>query len=419
LGEFTRGWRTVAASAAGACVGLTGLGFYSFGLFVKPLAASFGWSRGQVGLGLSFITLGTVLAAPAVGLLTDRWGVRRVAVPALAGLALGYGLLAGVGPAIVSFYAACFGLALLGAGTTPVTWTRAVSVLFVQRRGLALGLTMLGSAVAGLLCAGVLQPLIQIQGFRTAYLAMAALTALVALPIVLVFLRDPAPAAAPDRAVAGEGLTQAARRPAFWMIGLAMTALITAQSGVTVHLVPLLTDRGMTPIRAAGVAGLMGLSVFFGRIGVGALLDRLHPPTVAVMSLMLPMTAAVMLATCGAVPSLLTAAALLLGLGAGAEIDLMSYFTARHFGTAAYGRIYGALFVLFSLGNGLGTPVFGTIYDHDGGYEPALWGAAALFAVGAGLFAALSFCRVHQGALAGDHGVDPLTPAQAQSGALV
>ena len=388
--EIARGWRTILAAAAGACVGLTGLVFYSFGLFVKPLSATFGWSRGQIALGMTWITVGTVLTGPPVGILVDRFGVRRVAVPSLLGLAIAYVFLARMQGSIAGFYLACFGVALLGCATSPVTWTRAVSLAFDRNRGLALGLTMLGSALASLVGGPLLQSLIVHQGWRAASLAIAAFTAFVALPIVLTFMREPAHAAR-SAASDGPGLTlaEAVRTPPFWLIGFGILALIMAQSGLTVNLIPLLTDRGLGPVEAAAMAGLMGVAILVGRVGVGWLLDRYHPPTVAGLALTCPVAAAAIFATCGSHPGMIAAGVLLLGLGAGAEIDFLSYFTSRYFGLRAYGRIYGALFIMFSVGNGLGAPLIGAAYDHWGSYVPALWAAAVVFGIGALLFASI------------------------------
>ena len=389
--EIRQGWSTVLASAFGACAGLTGLAFYTFGLFVKPLSAEFGWSRGEVALGLTWITVGTIITAPGVGWLIDRYGVRRVAAPSLIGLGLAYALLSRIDSAIVTFYLACFGVSFLGCATSPVTWTRAVSLRFERSRGLALGLTLLGSASAGLIGGPVLQGVITDHGWRTAYLAMAGFTILVAFPMVLVFLRGPSPAvqtAAPERS--GMTLAQAVRHPPFWILGVGILVLITAQSGVIVHLVPLLTDRGLTPVHAAGLAGLMGLSIFFSRVIVGTLLDRFNPPLVAGLVLAAPVVAIAILATCGDSRPALVVSVLLLGLSAGAEIDFLSFFAARHFGLKSYGRIYGVLFAMFSMGNGLGAPLVGAAFDHWGSYAPGLWTAAALFAVGAAMFASLA-----------------------------
>jgi predicted MFS family arabinose efflux permease len=390
--EFKAGWPTVVASAAGACAGLTGLAFYTFGLFVKPLSEAFGWTRGQITLGMSFITLGTVIMAPMVGWLIDRYGVRRVAAPSLLGLGVAYGLAAQVGPALWTFYAACLGIAVLGCATSPISWTRAVNLQFSRGRGLALGLTLLGSATAGVVGVPAIQLMIVEHGWRVGYMAVGAFAVVVAFPLVALLLGRGAAAAAAQTTVGHAGMTlpEALRTPTFWTIGMAILFLITAQSGVIVHLVPLLTDRGLPRVEAAGLAGVMGLAIFASRGVIGALLDRFSPPLVAGVSLLAPVAAAAILALCGADRLGLLAAVLLLGLGAGAEIDFLSFFAVRHFGLRAYGRIYGWLFAMFSIGNGIGAPLVGAIYDRSG-YQPALWGAFVLFALGAGLFASLAW----------------------------
>nr|WP_295106905.1 MFS transporter [uncultured Caulobacter sp.] len=391
--EFRSGWTTILASALGACAGLTGLAFYTFGLFVKPLNAAFGWTRGEITLGMSFITLGTVVCAPLVGWMIDRWGVRRVAGPSLIGAALAFVLMSRVGPDVWTFYAGCLGVAVLGCATAPVSWTRAVSQRFVKARGLALGLTLLGSATAGVVGVPAVQWLITHRGWSAGYLGIAGFSALVVFPAVILLLgRAPKHGGeGPKLALSGLTLAEALRTGAFWTLAIGVLLLITAQSGTIIHLVPMLTDRGLAPAQAAGIAGTMGLAVFVSRIVVGALLDRFPPALVAGLTLIAPVAAAVILATCGADRAALTVAVLLLGLAAGAEIDFLSYFAARHFGLRAYGQIYGCLFAMFSLGNGLGAPIMGAIYDRTGAYQPALWGGAVLFAGGAALFASLAW----------------------------
>jgi predicted MFS family arabinose efflux permease len=391
--EFKSGWMTILAAAAGAGVGMTGFAFYTFGLFVKPLSQTFGWSRGQIGLGLTWITIGTILCAPAVGWLTDRFGVRKVALPSLLGLGLAYALLSRVNGAIGSFYLGCFGVAFLGCATSPVTWTRAVSEVFQRSRGLALGVTLLGSASASLFGVPFLAGVIASHGWPSAYLTMAAITVLFAFPVVLIFLRGPGgkvrdPSAPPP---AGVALAQAIKTWPFWIIGVGVMIMITAQSGTIVHLVPLLTDRGLTTVQAAGIAGVLGLSIFISRVCVGALLDRFNPAIVAGLVMLAPVVASAVLATCGRNPLLLTIAVLLEGLSSGAEIDFLSFFVARYFGIRAYGRIYGTLFAMFSMGNGLGAPLVGAAFDHWHSYVQALWIAGGLFLIGAAMFASLVF----------------------------
>src|SRR5690606_21827987 len=136
-------------------------------------------------------------------------------------------------------------------------------------------------------------------------------------------------------------------------------------------------------VEAAGLAGVMGISVFVSRVIVGGLLDRFSPPMVAGLTLLAPVVSMVILATCGDHRLAIVLAVLLLGLAAVAEIDFLSFFAARRFGMRAYGSIYGWLFAMFSLGNGIGAPLVGAMYDTNGGYQVAIWGAAVLFALGA------------------------------------
>jgi predicted MFS family arabinose efflux permease len=390
--EIARGWKTIVSAGFGAWVGLTGLGFYTFGAFVKPLSTTFGWSRGQVALGLSCITLGTIVMSPLVGALMDRFGARRLALPSLVGIGLSYALFSQVNGAIISFYLACFTFSILGAATSPVTWTRAVTRYFDRNRGLALGLTLMGSACASLIGVPVVGWVIQHHGWRAAYLAMAAFTLLVAFPIVLFFMHAPAKDAKSGASPqSGILLAHAVRRAPFWILGFGAMILITAQSGTVVHLVPLLTDRGLAPVEAAGIAGLLGVAILGSRAMVGGLLDRFHPPAVAGIILLAPAISAVMLATGGSSKPWLIVAVLLQGLSSGAEIDLLSFFAGRFFGMRAYGKIYGALFAMFSVGNGLGAPIVGAIFDHAHSYRPALWLTAILFLIGAALFASLTF----------------------------
>ena len=74
--EFARGWRTLIAASIGNGTGLSGLAFYTFGVFVLPLTTAFGWSRGEVSIAASFLIVGTAITAPVIGTIIDRFGAR-------------------------------------------------------------------------------------------------------------------------------------------------------------------------------------------------------------------------------------------------------------------------------------------------------------------------------------------------------
>nr|NKB46156.1 MFS transporter [Alphaproteobacteria bacterium] len=153
--EFQRGWRTLLACAVGNGFGLSGFAFYTFGVFVIPLVDAFGWTRGEVSTAASFLLLGTVFTAPIVGTIVDRFGAKRVGLISMGLLAIGYASLTQLGGGIAFFYAMWLTMSLVGGGTTPVVWTRAVNLWFDKGRGLALGLALAGSGLAGIVGPGV------------------------------------------------------------------------------------------------------------------------------------------------------------------------------------------------------------------------------------------------------------------------
>lgn len=382
--EFARGWTIVLACILGVGVGVTGLPFYTFGIFVKPLAADFGWSRGAITTGMLCLNFGGMVTSPFIGKLMDRFGVRTLALTSLVGLAIGFLLLSRTGSSVATFYAGWLALSFLGCATSPLAWTRAVNLNFDKARGLALGLTLLGTGIASILGPPAVQALIARYGWRGAYVGIALFILLVALPIAFAFLREPVPETNRSRAEAliGAGYREAVTSRRFLLIGLGIFCVILAQASATVHLVPLLGDRGMSAGQAASIAGLLGVAVIIGRVLVGLLLDRFHAPKVARIFLALPALALLLLLSCHDAASA-GGAALLLGLAAGAEVDLLAYLVSRYFGMLNYGAIYGTLLSIFTLGAGLGPVLTGLAYDSAKSYDLALAVGTALFLIGA------------------------------------
>lgn len=408
--ELRSGALLILACMVGVGVGLTGLPYYTFGTFMKPLAADLGWTRGQVAMGSLFLHSGTIVTSPFVGRFIDRYGTRRIALISLAGLAIGLLGVASSGPSLLSFDVAWMAVALLGCGTTPLTWTRIINTHFRRQRGLALGMTLMGTGLASIVGPRFCAYLIAVSSWRAAYAGLAAFILLLALPVVAFGLRERGGTRV-VRAVADTGVTlkQAMATRRFWCVAVGIFLVIFAQAAAIIHLVPLLTDRGIRAASAASLAGLMGIAVVVGRLCIGSLLDRFPAPRVAAVVLPLPAIALVLLATGTGMPLTITAI-LLIGLSSGAEVDLLAYVSSRYFGLKHYGSIYGVLLSMFALGAALGPTAAGAVFDHTGSYVPALWGGAVLFLLGTILFATLGaypvFAAEEGGAAEGRHGND-------------
>jgi len=147
--------------------------------------------------------------------------------------------------------------------------------------------------------------------------------------------------------------------------------VVTTINGIVGHLVPLLTDRGLEVRQATATLSAVGLSTIAGRLMSGYLLDRFFAPYVTAVLFLLPLVGVSILAA-GAGGSAPLLAAITLGFGLGAEVDVIGFMVSRYFGLRAYGEIYGCLFAIFTVGTGLGPVLMGLSFDATRSYNGAL-----------------------------------------------
>jgi len=381
--EFRGRSLLILASAVGLSTGMTATMFYSMGTLIPSIQAEFGWNRGDISLAVTIMTVGLFLSGPLAGKLCDRFGAAAVGTFSLLAYALAVVAMTFLVRTLEVFWAFYFFIAVLGAGSTPIVLVRPISAVFQKRRGLALGIALTGAGVAGFWVPILVSSVIEGLGWRAAYYALAA-TAVVAAPLVWVGFRsverNPADTAA---SLMQQGMTadEARRTPIYWLLTVMALTMAVGIAGVVVHLVPLFRDLGDTPGDAARTASIVGLSSVLGRIAVGMLLDRFAPTLVSMVILILAAVGIILLWGAGLQYAVLSVA--LLGLAAGAEIDLLAYLTARYFGRRAYGAIYGWQYSVFALGYGLSPFLVGRLRDHFGSYDIALVCSAGLMALAA------------------------------------
>ena len=189
--EFGRGWPVVSAAAVGVGLGLSPLPFYTLGVFVAPLVQEFGWTPAQVfGFAFPIYTIGAFLMSPLIGVLTDRIGARKVALASVVGFGLVM-MAMSLNTGSLTLYAVLWAvLAVCGAGTLPITFTRPVASWFERQRGFALGIALIATGMFGTLAKYASEAVIAEAGWRAAYLVVGALPILIALPIVALGFRD-------------------------------------------------------------------------------------------------------------------------------------------------------------------------------------------------------------------------------------
>lgn len=378
--EFRRGWRIVAGGAIGAAFSISALPFYTLGIFLKPIAAATGWSREAIQWGFAVQMLVMVGISWLWGAAVDRFGARPVALLSMLGFAAALAALPLFAASISGWYLGWALVALLGAGTAQMTWTRGISGWFDRSRGAALGLALFGTGITAVLAPPIMTAIIANRGWPMGYHLLGAAVVVIALPVVGLWFRD---APISNRAaLPGADRASVLRDRRFWTMLLVFSAVTFGVAGLIPNLVPLLTDRGLDAATAARYASLAGLSVMAGRIVAGFLLDRFWAPLVALLFLAIPAAACFLLAGT-TLPSgpLIGVAAVCVGLAGGAEFDLIAYMAGRYFGMKNYGFIYGMLMAGVLGATGFAPAVFGHIHGLYGSYDPALLAAGATFLI--------------------------------------
>jgi predicted MFS family arabinose efflux permease len=395
-GEFRRGWPIVLSAFLGIGLGLSPLPFYTAGVFAPHLAAAFGWKIGDIFTSLLITTLMVVWAGPLAGVLAVRWGVRRVALVSTALFGLAFMLPALSNGSLALFYASWAVIAIAGAGTLPITWTRAVNHRFDVRKGFALGLSLMGTGLFGILCKPYLAWAIGAFGWRGGYVALGLLPLLIALPVGFFLFRDEdAPHGdAPPPLVSGFTLAETLRDWRFWLIALAILPISFSLAGPVPNLENILKHSGMTPERMLALTPLVGVTALLGRLIGGWLLDRFWAPAVGFVILGAPAVSCWILAGDALGFDMAAAAILLIGFALGVEYDLIAFLVARYFGLKSYAAIYGILYVCFALGSGLAPLVFGRDFDAHGNYHLALIASSAALVASAASLMLLGRYRV-------------------------
>jgi predicted MFS family arabinose efflux permease len=375
------GWVVVAAGSTIIGVGLGTM--FALGVFLRPIEDSVGWSRtaiSSVAL-LNWMAMG--LGSFVWGVASDRIGTRGVAVAG--GILLGAGLvLASQAQALWHFYLA-FGLMVgfaVGAFYAPLTST--VTKWFTIRRGLAVSLVSAGNGIGILVLAPFARALTSAWDWRVAMLVLGDLAWLIVVPLALLIREEPADAgavaaggaAAPDREYT---TSQVLGAPQFWAIALTHFACCAAHAGPIFHMVTNATDQGVAAMTAALALGVSGLASIAGRVGGGLIADRYGARPTLIVGLALQAVVIFLYLFVRDAGAFL-AIAVLFGLSYGGVMPLYALVTREYFGERVMGAAYGGVFLVSTLGMGLGSWAGGLIYDRLGGYA---WLFMGSFAIGA------------------------------------
>lgn len=405
------GWWTVLASSI---INLWGLGYHLYGIsaLFKPIASELGFNRTVTSVAVAINRLLGGIEGPVAGGLTDRFGPKWVVFFGVFLLGLGLILMYYIN-SLWAFYVA-WGV-IMGTGgniALMLPMDKAIANWFVKKRGLAQGIRWVFRGLAGVLVLPLIAWLIVTQGWRMACLIGGIVMLVVGLPLAFFFFKRYRPeyyGLLPDGARVEEEqardtsqmidrgikyaaeveeveftLRQASRTPAFWLLIVASTVHGFSTTAIVTHSIPFFTDRGIDPLRAAGILALMALVSIPSRFVGGLITDRLKK-----QHLRFIMGTTYLLEAVGMTAFLLNQSIamiyvwfILRGIGTGGGLVLASLLRARYFGRKALGSI-GGFSSMFLTPVGMAAPIYiGYVYDSTGSYISAFNLLAALIAVG-------------------------------------
>ncbi len=389
-----------------------GFSIYAFAVFLKPLNEEFGGGRfGVTTLPLAMSLTGIIIA-PVVGRLIARGSIRNFMT--LGCVSVGAAFLIGARATELWHLALVFGtLISFGMNTMGgVTTSTLVVNWFDQSRARALGISLMGVSLSGMVMAHVATWLVQSGGWRETYEIFGWIVLGIAPLVFLTAVGKPedkglraygaeegaSNASAPDPTFdfpSGERRAEwttleALREPNLWVISIVAGLTFMGTTGIMTHILAFGTDSGLDSTSAAWLLSMLAGGAVAGKLVFGWLADRLGERPALIVSLVMQILAfAVLTVGSGFWP--LIAICTFLGLGVGGAMQLAVALLARAFGPAVFGQMMGLMMPLMIPFQSMGAPLAGFIFDKTGSYVLAFWVFSAALTAAA---IVLSFLRL-------------------------
>ncbi|MFH0914381.1 MAG: MFS transporter [Chloroflexota bacterium] len=381
----------VIALAAFSILAVTYGSQLTFGVFFKPLAEEFGWTRAATSAAYSLnLTVHGILGI-IMGRLTDRFGPRMTVMLFGSFLGIGYLLLSQTN-ALWQFYLLFGAVLAIGLSTGMVPPMATVTRWFVKRRGLVNGIASSGVNFGQVIMSLLAGWLILSYGWRKSYF-IAGLGLLVAILFFGFLLkRDPAdigekpygaesasgdPAPLASTQPVDFSLSRAARMPSFWLLWVTYFCFGFSRSLLTVHTAPLITDMGFPLTFAAGILAFMGGLAIVGRLALGTLADRLGGRATMRLGFVLMAVSTLWLTVAREVWALYLFAAVF-GFSWGGLACVRVPLAAEVFGVGSLGAILGVTEFGTALGGAAGPLVGGWLFDIYSSYQTSLLVSAGI-----------------------------------------
>jgi len=376
-------------------------GFIHFGFTAvfEPIASDFGWSYAQVSFAASLRGLQTGFLAPAVGLLMDRWGPRRLVFAGATIIGLGLLLLSRIS-SLATFYGAYILIAMGLSTCIGVVPIATVGNWFQRKVTLATAILVSGTATGGLMVP-LAARLIDIFEWRTAMVILGFGALGILLPLSLLFRHKPEqygylpdgdlhkkPPVNEDQSSAqGNRLDikvkQVLKSSVFWHITMGFMCHILVVNAVITHVMPYLGSIGFTRSFSSLVASVIPLTSIVGRLSFGWLGDKFDKRRIAALGFVITSLG---LLSFGYITTartwILVPSLVLVGLGWGGPVPMMPALLREYFGRVRLATVLGLVMGVAALCSMVGPPLAGLVFDILGSYQVVWFGFAGLVVAG-------------------------------------
>lgn len=354
---------------------------YTFGVFLKPILAEFGWGRAVTSGAFALSWLVQGVSAVLMGRLNDRYGPRVVLT--ISGILIAAGILTTTritaGWHLYLTYGVLIGI---GTGGVYVPLASTIARWFIARRGTMTGIAMSGIGLGTFLLSPMANYLISVYSWRTAYTILGVSLLAVVILVVQLLRRDPEQVGQLPYGHAenlennsggedgGYSLKDAALRREFWIAFGMFFSFGFCFSAVIVHIAPHATDIGKSTSVAAGLVASIGISSIAGKVLLGALGDKIGSKAIYIIGFCL-MAASLLWLMLTRETWLLSLFAVTFGLAYGGNGTSQSPLVASLFGLKYHGVILGTVNNGFTIGATVGPVACGALFDLMGDYRAA------------------------------------------------
>lgn len=395
------GWVIVALGfmvmvSAGSCV------FYSFGIFLKPMIADIGASRGAATIAYSIMMAIQGLLAPVVASLIGKFGTRKLMT---AGLTLAVVGLALMSTATQTWHLFLFFGVLTGTGVALghfLPLSTMATFWFTQKRALVIGIIMAGAGAGTFVMAPTIAYLIEHIGWRSTWLVLAGIVFTLAVIPSAIFARTRPEDVGllpdgrqssplehipvnidrkPSSLVDDWDIKSALKTPAIWMITIFNSANVFSMMMMNNHQVAHLTDMGFSPVIAASTLGILGGISAIGRLSSGALGQRVTLRYLIAIAFLMEAIGLVIFMNAQTTAAIY-AYVILFGLAAGSIVVLHIAMIGDYYGAKGYAFLASTVMVITTI-VGAGSPVFGGyVYDAVQSYSIPFYTCAGASVIG-------------------------------------